>query len=191
MKLDEERSRRLKFLADNLSIDYEEDEGAAAMINAVDNAIGDAFEYLKSTLEDAQAADGLGKGAALLLEILQRDFEELDETQSKELIISSFSKPFGYYESGAFFSELNKYAEPVSITYSQGAVKIECGAVSSLDALIRFCKAVSDFVPPFLPCTASGSGASFSEWDGLSASWYQLEKMDMPFYFIETFNIQE
>ena len=191
MKLDEERSRRLKFLADNLSIDYEGDEGAAAMLNAVDNVLGDAFKYLKSTLEDAQAADGLGKGAALLLEILQRDFAELDETQSKELIISSFSKLFGYYESGAFLSELNKYAESVSITYSQGAVKIECSAVSSLDALIRFCKAVSDFVPPFLPCTASGSGASFSEWDRLSASWYQLEKMDMPFYFIETFNIQE
>lgn len=191
MKLNEERSKRLKFLADNLSFDYENDKNNSVLLNTVDNAIKEVFEYLKKVLEDAYATDPKGKGAALFLEILQRDIDSLDDEESKNLIVSSLSKPFSYYESGAFLNLLNELAVRSTVSYRLKAVKIESDVISDIDTLNEYCRIISNFVPPFFPCTASGNGVKFSVWDGLTASWYQLDKMNMPFYFMDTLYVEE
>lgn len=190
MKLDENRRQRLEFLADNLSVDYKGDDSIRALLDAIDKAAGEVLEHLKTVHEDVCAEDGKGKGAALMLEILQRDFDALDSQEARDIIISSLSKPYGFYSSGLFLDEVNERCVACSITNSEGTVTIENGAIVGLDALSEYCRLISDFVPPFYRCVSSGKGASFSKWDSLSASWYQLDKMDMPFYLIETFNIK-
>ena len=173
---------RLESLMKSLMLSVESGSYARAEMKAYAAGLELAANKLDDVLKNFFADTADVSGLAMFLSLIGEK-PAASQDESRRLITNAISAG----RKALTKSEFDKIVSATGCTYSVSGneIRLKLGSAFNKSVLEMIVKLIKDHVPCSSALVPSGSGKSFSKWDGLGLRWFELDSLNMPFCIAE------
>lgn len=173
---------RLESLMKNLMLSVAEGSYTRAEMKAYAAGIELAAQKLEDVLKNLFADTADLSGLAMFLSLIGEK-PAASQEESRLLITNAISAG----RKALTKSEFNDIISSMGCSYGmlRNEIWLRIGTSFSKDLLEKITKLIKYYIPSTSLLVTTGSGQTFSKWDGLGLRWFELDSLNLPFGVVE------